>query len=134
MSISHIPNGFTSVTPYFIVSDAKAFTKFLVDGFDAEIIDEHMEDGVFRHGAYRVFGSMIEASEGSETYPSNKISIHLYVPDCDAVYAKAIAAGGKSVHEVMDMPYGERSGGVEDPCGNSWWIATQQVDMYPANA
>jgi uncharacterized glyoxalase superfamily protein PhnB len=41
--------------------------------------------------------------------------------------------GGKSVYELADMPYGERSGGVEDPCGNYWWIATQKIDMYPNN-
>lgn len=133
MSISHIPNGFTSITPYFIVNDTEAFSKFLVEAFDAEIVDEHIEDGVFRHGAYRVFVSMIEVSEGGETYPSRPISIHLYVPDCDAVYAKAIAAGGTSVYEIADMPYGERSGGVEDPCKNSWGIATQKIDMYPNN-
>jgi PhnB protein len=133
MSISHIPNGFTSVTPYFVIKDAKAFSRFLAEAFDAEIVDEHIEDGVFRHGAYRVFGSMIESSEGSEMYPASPISIHLYVPDCDAVYAKAIAAGGKSIYEITDMPYGERSGGVEDSCGNSWWIATQKIDMYPNN-
>lgn len=133
MSISHIPKGFTSITPYFIVNDPKTFSRFLVEAFDAEIVDEHIEDDVFRHGAYRVFGAMIEASEGSEMYPSRPISIHLYVPDCDAVYAKAIEAGGKAIYEVSDMPYGERSGGVEDPCGNSWWIATQKIDMYPNN-
>ncbi len=131
--MDHIPNGFTSITPYFIVEDAKKFSKFLQEAFDAEVVDEHSEEGVFRHGAYRVFGSMVESSEGGEQYPPNRISIHLYVEDCDAVYKKAIEAGGKSVHDVIDMPYGERSGGIEDPCGNSWWIATQTIDMYPNN-
>ena len=76
---------------------------------------------------------VIEGSEATEAFQATKISIHLYVPDCDAVFAKAITAGGKSIYAVADMPYGERSGGVEDPSGNSWWIATQQVDMYPNN-
>jgi PhnB protein len=129
--ISHIPNGFTSITPYFIVNDAKSFTDFLRKAFDAEIIDEHFENNALRHGAYRVFGSIIEASQASSEFSSAKISIHLYVPDCDEVYANAIKAGGKSIYEVADMPYGERSGGIEDCCGNSWWIATQQIDMYP---
>ncbi len=131
MSISHIPNGFTSVTPYFIVEDAAAFIAFIKTAFDAEEVDVHVEDGLIRHFAFKVFGSMVEGSQATDKYGSTKISIHLYVEDCDAVYAKALAAGGKSVHEVVDMPYGERSGGITDPCGNSWWIATQQVDMYP---
>lgn len=133
MTISHIPKGFTSVTPYFIVKDAKMFGEFLKNAFDAEIVDEHIEDGVFRHGAYRVFGAMIESSQSAGEFPTNTISIHLYVSDCDLVYQKALDAGGTSVHEVTDMPYGERSGGIIDPCGNSWWIATQKVDMYPEN-
>ena len=133
MSIPHIPKGFTSVTPYFIVEDAKVFGDFLKSAFDAEVVDEHIEDGIFRHGVYRVFGAMVESSQGGGGYPTNIISIHLYVPDCDLVYRKALEAGGKSVHEVSIMPYGERSGGIEDPCGNSWWIATQKVDMYPNN-
>ena len=132
-TVSHIPNGFTSITPYFMVSDAILFSNFLHNAFDAEVVNEHFENDVLRHGAYRIFDSIIEASQSSEEFSNNKISIHLYVPDCDAVYAKAIEAGGKSIYEVSDMPYGERSGGVEDICGNSWWIATQQIDMYPNN-
>lgn len=131
MSISHIPNGFTSVTPYFIVEDAASFIAFVKEAFDAEHLDIHEEEGVIRHFAIKIFGSMIEGSQATNEFGTTKLSIHLYVPDCDAVYAKVIAAGGKSVHEVSDMPYGERSGGVTDPCGNSWWIATQQIDMYP---
>ena len=132
MSISHIPNGFTSLTPYFIVEDADRFMKFLDEALETEIVDVHREDGKMRHAAIRVCGSMIEVSESSEEYPPRVFGIHLYVPDCDAVYARALAAGGESIFEVADMPYGERSGGVTDPCGNHWYIATQQVDMYPA--
>lgn len=133
MPISHIPNGFTSVTPYFIVENPKAFIAFIKGAFDAEQFEMHEEDGGIRHFGFRVFGSVVEGSQASGEFGATKISIHLYVEDCDAVYEKAIAAGGRSVHEVMDMPYGERSGGVTDPCGNSWWIATQKVDMYPEN-
>ena len=62
-TVSHIPNGFTSITPYFIVSDAILFSNFLHNAFDAEVIDEHFENDVLRHGAYQVFGSIIEASQ-----------------------------------------------------------------------
>lgn len=131
MSISHIPNGFTSVTPYFICSDAKAFIEFIKAAFDAEEFEMHIEEGSIRHFGFKVFGSVVEGSQASGDYGATRMSIHLYVPDCDAVYKKALVAGGISVHEVMDMPYGERSGGITDPCDNSWWIATQKIDMYP---
>ncbi len=133
MSIDFIPKGFTSVTPYFIVTEANAFVEFIKKAFDAEQFEMHLEEGKIRHFGFKIFGSVIEGSEASGDFGSTKISIHLYVKDCDAVYKQAINAGGKSIYEVTDMPYGERSSGIEDPCGNSWWISTQQIDMYPNN-
>lgn len=133
MSVSHIPRGFSSVTPYFIVDDSRKWVTFLKDAFSADVVDEHYEEGKLRHGAFRIFDSMIEGSDGGEQFPPRKMAIHLYVEDCDSIYERAIAAGGTSIHEVMDMPYGERSGGVEDPCGNHWYIATQKAEMYPDN-
>jgi len=131
--VSHIPKGFTAVTPYFQVTEGAAFIAFVKEAFDAEEVDVHKEDGVIRHYALKIFGAMIEGSEvqADSGFPSRELAIHLYVPDADATYAKAIAAGAKSIHEVQDMPYGERSGGVVDPCGNHWYIATQTTDMYP---
>ena len=102
MTISHIPRGFNSITPYFLVKDADKFASFLNEAFAAEVIDNHREDGVLIHGAYKIFGSMIEASEGRGEFPARVMSMHLYVPDCDAVYQKALEAGGTSLHEVMD--------------------------------
>ncbi len=131
MAVSHIPKGFHSVTPYFVVNDGEKFMNFVVEAFDAEIVERHNDDdGLLQHAAVKIFDSMIEASQGGGKYPPMTLAIHLYVPDCDAVYTKAIAAGGESIFEVADMPYGERSGGVKDPCGNQWYIATQSVEMY----
>lgn len=132
--ISHVPNGFTAVTPYFQVTEGEKFLKFLNKAFEVTSTDLHREDGRLMHFALKLYGAMIEGSEvsGSE-FPARELAIHLYVPDADEVYAKAISAGGTSIYEVQDMPYGERSGGVTDPCGNSWYIATQKIDMYPDN-
>ena len=130
--ISHVPNGFTAVTPYFQVIDGEAFLKFLDEAFECEVVDIHREDDLIRHFAVKVFGAMIEGSQvRNGEFPARELAIHLYVPDTDAVYAKALAAGATSIHEVTDMPYGERSGAVTDPCGNHWYIATQKIDMYP---
>jgi uncharacterized glyoxalase superfamily protein PhnB len=126
MSISHIPEGFQSVTPYFIVDDGDNFLNFLVEAFDAEILGRsNAEDGKLMHSAAKIFDSMIEASQGSGDHPPMLMAIHLYVPDSDAVYEKALAAGGEVIFDIVDKPYGERSGGVKDPCGNHWYIATR---------
>ena len=58
--------------------------------------------------------------------------LHLYVPNVDAVYQRAVAAGGTSTMEPMDQFYGDRSGGVKDPAGNHWFIGTHKEDVAPA--
>jgi uncharacterized glyoxalase superfamily protein PhnB len=58
-------------------------------------------------------------------------ALYLYVNRVDATYKQAIQAGAKSLMEPTDMFYGDRSGGVIDPFGNSWWIATHQEDVPP---
>src|SRR5207245_11756609 len=55
-------------------------------------------------------------------------ALHIYVPDTDAVYQRAIEAGGESLYPPADKPYGERGAGVKDPAGNLWFIATRQAE------
>jgi len=69
--------------------------------------------------------------ESAGEFGTMPTSIYLYVPDCDAVYQRALAAGGTSLSAVRDMPSGERYGGVKDPCGNIWWLATHMADFSP---
>jgi hypothetical protein len=57
--------------------------------------------------------------------------LHLYVSDVDRVYRRALAAGGTATMEPADQFYGDRSGGVKDPCGNHWYIATHKEDVAP---
>ena len=57
--------------------------------------------------------------------------LHLYVPDIDAKYKKAVAAGATTVMEPTDQFYGDRTSGVKDPCGTMWYIATHKEDVAP---
>jgi len=128
---SYIPDGYHSVTLYLIIEGAETLIEFMVEAFDGvEVVSDRSinEDGSIQHAAVRVSGSIIELSEAREAFPAMPAMIHLYVPDVDAKYEKAIAAGATSIHEVMDMPYGERSGGVKDLAGNLWFIATADDD------
>src|SRR5579885_1030370 len=127
---SYIPAGFQAVTPYFILNHASTFITFVKEVFGAqEIFRFAGPDGVIRHASMRINDSMIELSEGSPEYPAMPLSIHLYVPDVDAVYARALKAGGISKGEPKDQFYGERSADIEDPCGNRWFIATHQKNL-----
>jgi uncharacterized glyoxalase superfamily protein PhnB len=57
--------------------------------------------------------------------------LYLYVEDVDAVYQRALDAGATSLREPIDQFYGDRSGSVQDLCGNHWHIATHKEDVPP---
>src|SRR5690606_24392068 len=87
------------------------------------------EDGRIQHAALRIQGAVIELSDGNKDWPPIPAALHIYVPDTDAAYAKALEAGATSLFEPADMYYGERSGGVRDAAGNHWYIATFQEKL-----
>lgn len=118
--------GFHSLTPYLIVPGAARFIDFVKEVFLAEEkFRVPTQDGNrIMHAEVKVGDSMIELSDGNEQHPPRPAAIHIYLPDTDGAYWKALAAGAASLHAVEEMPYGERSGSVKDPFGNHWYIAT----------
>ena len=123
----HIPAGFSSVTPYVIVRGADEFIAFVKQAFGAEeIFRMNLPDGTIGHAKVRIGDSMLELSDGGEAYPPRPIAIHIYVPDADATYARATAAGAKTLIAPTDRPYGDREADVTDPFGNNWYIGTRK--------
>jgi PhnB protein len=120
-----VREGFTTVTPYLQVRDQGLFD-FLVKTFGAvETGSTKTPRGL--HREVRVVDSMLMIGEGGVDSPGQSpAAFHVFVRDCDAVYDRAIAAGGKSLGAPEDRPYGERSGFVEDSFGNHWYIATSR--------
>ena len=105
---------------------------FAVSGLGAEVVSrEDRPDGAIMHAEIRIGDSMVMLGESSAEFGPMPSSIYLYVTDCDAVYQRALENGGVSVFDMMDLPSGERYGGVKDPCGNIWWIATHVADFSP---
>ncbi len=83
-------------------------------------------DGGVGHAEIHIDDSIIMISDGSDAYPSFPAWLHVYVRDVDATYRQAIAVGGIGVQEPQQKPGDpDRRGGVKDPSGNIWWIATQ---------
>ncbi|MGB2624669.1 MAG: VOC family protein [Candidatus Acidiferrum sp.] len=118
------PN-FPNIAPYFLVKGAPQFIDFLVSAFDGtERIRVPRPNGDIMHAEVAIGDSVIELGDANEQYPSRPMTTHLYVPDSDASYAKAIQAGATSVYEVADQHWGDRQGCVMDPFGNRWYIAT----------
>lgn len=83
------------------------------------------------HAELRLGDSVIMLSDASPEFPARSAMIHIYVPDTDAAYRRAVAAGAKPIREPADQFYGDRSAGVEDAFGNYWWIATHVEDIPP---
>lgn len=129
-TVNPIPPGYHSVTPYLIVRGAERLIAFLKEAFGAEeIYCSRKPDGTIGHTQLRIGDSMVELAEGNEQWKPLACALHLYVPDADATYRKAMAAGGTSLYEPADMFYGDRSGGVADPSGNQWYISTRQEEV-----
>jgi len=118
------------VTPYLIVRDARALIEFMERAFGGAVVHrQDTPDGAVRHAEVQIGDSRIMLADAKEGWPPMPAMVHLYVDDVDAVYRRALAAGATSIHEPEDMPYGDRSGGVRDACGNLWWIATRVEDL-----
>ncbi|HXR14646.1 MAG TPA: VOC family protein [Terriglobales bacterium] len=127
---SYIPKGLNSVNVYMLPRRAEPVINFLKRAFGAREIGKYASpDGVVHHAEIRVGDSVVEMGEPEGKYPPMPTMFYLYVPDCDAVYQRALLAGATSISEPVDQPYGDRSGGVKDAFGNQWYIATHIKDV-----
>jgi PhnB protein len=133
-AVNPIPKGFRTVTPYMIAEDGPALLEFAKQAFGAEEMFRAVGSAGGLHGEVRIGDSMLMMGGGIPgrefRATANTHAIHLYVPDCDAVYERALRAGATSIDEPRDQEYGERSGSVRDPAGNFWYIATHQGESY----
>jgi len=131
--VRHIPDGYHTVTPYLTVRGAPKVIEFLKQAFGAELSHDPIKrpDGSIMHAQVKIGDSLVMIAEESDMAKATSSALYLYVPNVDAVFQQAVKAGGKTVMEPMDMFYGDRSGGVKDPSGNSWFIATHKEDVAP---
>ncbi len=142
----HIPPRAQAVTPYLVVGDGNAALAWYTDilGAATDTIMRGPGDAIM-HAEIRFGESQIylaqefpgPQAEGPGGYVSPKklggttCSIHLYVPDVDAVFAKAIEAGATEIQEPTDQFWGDRHGVLLDPFGHRWGIATHTEDLTP---
>jgi PhnB protein len=126
------------VTPYLILSGAGDAIAFYKKALGAEEVLRLADPGGKVHHAEISIGDsrVMLADEHSEiqalspkTVGGSPVSIHLYVEDVDRAVERAVAAGAKLVRPVADQFYGDRVGGIEDPFGYRWFIATHKEDL-----
>ena len=127
MKITWKPDGYTSISPYLVVAGAGRVIEFLKEAFGAtELRRFDMPDGTIMHAEVRIDDSVIMIGDGGGEWPPFPSWIHVYVADVDATFGRALEAGGVSVQvPVRKDGDSDKRGGVRDPGGNTWWIATQ---------
>ena len=124
--------GYQSVIPYLILSGgARSFVEFTKQVFRAtERMIVPASDGTVVHGELIIGDSVIEFADASDQFPPRPAPLHHYVRDVDEVFARGLAAGATSLYAVTDQDYGDREGGLKDPFGNIWFVATHKGAGY----
>jgi len=126
------PEGLRSVQPYLHLRGAHDMIPFMETAFGAEAIGVHKSpDGLVRHATMRIGNATLEIDEAHGEYQPKPCLLHVYVPDADAMYAQALHAGATSVEPPADKPYGDRSAGVRDSFGNTWYLNTYMGQSVP---
>ena len=139
-NVKPIPDGYHSITPYLVIRGAKRAMDFYTKAFGAKETFKMLDDrGEIGHAEMRIGNSMIMLAEEKPDFPhkspatlgGSPVSMLLYVEDCDAVYNQAVAAGAEVERPLANQFYGDRTGGVKDPFGFSWYISTHIEDVTP---
>ncbi|MGO4883948.1 MAG: VOC family protein [Bryobacteraceae bacterium] len=130
LGAKYVPEGLRDVTIYLHADGAAKLIDFLKRAFGTgEFVRFDAPDGNVLHAKMRIGDSIVEIgdarrhSTGMFLQPM-PTGVYMYVPDADAMYGSAMAAGASSLFEPADQPYGDRLAGVEDAWQNRWYIAT----------
>ena len=116
---------YRTLTPYLIVADADAEIRFLTAAFGAtEKSVDRRPDGQVMHAEIVIGDSLVMLGQANVTWKALGGALYLWVPDVDASYAAALAAGATSQMPPEDKPYGHRNAGVVDANGITWWIGS----------
>ena len=126
-----IPEEVPSLMPFIHAVGTQKVIDFMKAAFDAEELQKvQAPDGTIVHAKIRFGGdAVIELSEARGVSNPLPGLLHMYVPNADELYARALAAGATTVFAPADQPYGERNATVIDPFGNYWTIATHTKDV-----
>jgi PhnB protein len=138
MAVKPIPDGYHTVTPYLIIKGAAKAIEFYKQAFGAtELLRMGGPGDCVAHAEIKIGDSPVMLADefpnmgysSPQKYGGTPVSILLYVPDVDAVFNRAVAAGARVVKPLQNQFYGDRSGTVADPFGHVWTIATHVEDV-----
>jgi PhnB protein len=137
-TVRPIPDGFHTITPHLVCANAAQAIDFYKRAFGA------VEDSCLTSPDGRVMNAQLRIGDSilmlCDEYPEHggfgplalkgtPVTIHLFVPDVDAAFARAVAAGGTATMPPAPMFWGDRYGQLQDPFGHRWSIATRERDL-----
>jgi PhnB protein len=129
-----IPAGYGTVTPWIIGHDTAGLMDFLKRAFDAEELSRLADAaGVVAHAEMRIGTSVVMMFDAprDRPWPQTPAFLRLYLPDADASFDRALAAGATPITRVTHLAFGDRVGRVRDPFGNFWWLQTRVEEVAP---
>jgi PhnB protein len=137
MAVKPIPEGYHTLTPYLIFKGASEAIAFYKKAFGASETLRLEGEGKVRHAEIKIGDSVLMLADehpelnalSPKTIGGSPVTLHYYVEDVDAAVARAVAAGAKLIRPVADQFYGDRTGGIEDPFGYRWFLATHKEDL-----
>jgi PhnB protein len=121
------PAGYSTVSPYLIVDGAERTIEFVERVFGAEQLRSFTApEGGILHAEVRIGDTVVMIADGNEKWRPVGAHVHVYVADVEATHRAALDAGATSVQEPARQGDEDRRGGVRDPGGTTWWIATRE--------
>ena len=138
MGVKPIPDGYSSVTPYLIVSGAAQALDYYKMAFDAqEVMRMPSPDGKIMHAELQIGSARIMLADevpqmghkSPQTLGGSGVGLMLYVTDVDDTFQRAVSGGATVIRPVINQFYGDRSGTITDPFGHQWTIATHVEDV-----
>jgi len=135
-----IPEGFSTLTAHLTVKGCADYIDFLKRAFNAVEVSRAPEPGGrLLHAQVRIGDTNLMLHDDFPEFGLGPIAegrwpltLHLFVPDADAVFAQATSAGCQVTMPLNDQFWGDRYGQVKDPFGFTWSIATHIEDLTPA--
>lgn len=118
-----------TIIPYLMLENAGRFMEFVQTVFNGQILFLNMDDDnrTVLNAEIKIGHTVILLSDAKDKYGIARGNFFIYVKDADETFSRACYHGASVVKEVSDMDYG-RSGGIEDPFGNTWWLTSVSLD------
>ena len=123
MTLPGVPDGYHTLSPYLIATDAEELVQFVSRVFETSERRRMTGAAGAFHFELEIGDSVLMVGEGSgDSFPA---MLHVYVADADAVYERALAEGATTVAEPHDTDFGDHRVAFTDRWGNQWWVATR---------